>query len=503
VGAANGMPVLSASDAPRPLAEAESGRGLARLQAVAGPTSVFAASNRALTFGILLTITAIACEGMAVATVMPSVAQDLGGLEAYGWAFSAFMLASLVGAISAGEAADRRDIRLPAYIGFASFSLGLIVSGGAPVWPILLVGRCLQGFGSGNLAAISYVAVARGYPDRLRPRLIALLSSAWVMPALVGPAIAGQVAEHASWRFVFFGILPTMPIGALMLLPSLARLPEQSVEPSTAHGRVPMSVRLAVGVGLVLLAASIDVAVLAVAVAAAGVFLAVPALRMLLPPGTFTARFGIPAAVALRALLALGFFGSEALIPLGLSTQRGLPPSLVGLALTAGALAWVAGSWVQDRAEARSAGSLLHRSARVAAGLLLIAGGIGGVAAVVLSVNLPVELVVLAWGIGGLGMGLAYPGTTLTALGLAAPGEEGSAAAALQVAETVGTAIGTGLTGAVIALASNFQHPLSDALAWGFLIANVVIIAAVLPAIRLAPDLQWALLLRWRAKPTA
>jgi MFS family permease len=141
---------------------------------------------------------------------------------------------------------------------------------------------------------------------------------------------------------------------------------------------------------------------------------------------------------------------------------------------------------------------------RVGVGLLLIAAGIGGVAAIVLSSSLPVELVVLAWGMGGLGMGLAYPGTTLTALGLASPGEEGSASAALQVAETVGTAIGTGFTGAVVAIAANFQHPLSDGLAWGFLIANSVIVLAVAPAVRLAPAHQWAaVLLRWRAKSTA
>ena len=64
---------------------------------------VFAPAHRALTVGILLTITAAACEGMAAATIMPSVASELGGIEGYGWAFSLFMLASLVGAIGAGQ----------------------------------------------------------------------------------------------------------------------------------------------------------------------------------------------------------------------------------------------------------------------------------------------------------------------------------------------------------------------------------------------------------------
>jgi MFS family permease len=477
---------------------------------------VFAPTHRALSVGILLSITAIACEGMAVATIMPSAALDLGGLDGYGWAFSAFMLASLVGAINAGQAADRGDPGVPARVGFAAFSLGLVVAAVAPSWPVLLLGRGLQGFGAGCLSAIAYVAVARGYPERLRPRLLALLSSAWIMPALLGPALAGQVAEHASWRLVFVGVLPPVAVGAWMLLPSLARLPE-ATGVSTDTRRVWASVRLAAGAGLVLLAVPLAAGaavvlppvalpglpavalpgLFAAAIAGAlGIVLAAPALQTLLPSGTFTGRTGLPAAVAVRGLLAFGFFGSETLMPLGLSTQRSLPPSLVGLSLTAGALAWVLGSWVQDRAESQSAGSVPERAIRIAAGLLLIAIGITGVAAATLRPNLPVELVVVAWGIGGLGMGVAYPASTLTALGSAPGGQEGLAAASLQVAETVGIATGTGAAGALLTVAVHLDRSMSDGLAWGFILAVIAILAALAPAARLAPSIPWSA--RWR-----
>src|SRR5689334_13615438 len=105
---------------------------------------VFAPARRALTAGILLSITAMACEGMAVATILPSVAVDLGGLGDYGWAFSAFMLASLVGAINAGRSADRNDILSPARAGFVAFAVGLLVAGLAPNWPVFLLGRAVQ-----------------------------------------------------------------------------------------------------------------------------------------------------------------------------------------------------------------------------------------------------------------------------------------------------------------------------------------------------------------------
>jgi MFS family permease len=259
------------------------------------------------------------------------------------------------------------------------------------------------------------------------------------------------------------------------------------------------SLRLAAGVALVLVAADLPVLPIALLVGTLGVLLAVPALMALLPEGTLAARSGLPAAVALRGLLAFGFFGSEALIPLGLTTQRNVPPSLVGLALTAGALAWVVGSWVQDRAEAAAAGSLAARALRATGGLLLIAAGIGSVALTVVLPTLPVEVVALGWALGGMGMGLAYPATTLTALGAASSGQEGAAAASLQVAETIGTAVGTGAAGALFALSTHLDRGMSDGLLWGFLLGFASILLAVAPALRMAPKL--ALAERWRPKP--
>ncbi|HLZ26348.1 MAG TPA: MFS transporter [Chloroflexota bacterium] len=449
---------------------------------------VFSPPHRALSVGILVSISAIAAEGMAVATVMPAAATELGGLDGYGWAFSAFMLMSLIGAIAAGRSADRGSVTVPARLGFASFALGLVVAGVAPNWPVLLLGRGLQGFGGGSLSAVAYMAVARGYPESLRPRLLALLSSAWVVPALLGPALAGQVAEHASWRWVFLGILPLMAGGALMLMAALARLPAAASEPGVHdRGRLMTAARLAVGIGLVLWAAGWTSLGPSLLLAALGVVLAAPALRALLPVGTFTAHPGLPAAVAIRGLLAFGFFGCEALIPLGLATVRSLPPSVVGLALTAGALLWVAGSWLQDRDEARTAGAATQRAVRVRVGLVLILVGIGSVAVVILSASLPVVLGVAAWGVAGLGMGLAYPGSTLVALNAPGP-QSGLAAASLLVAETVGVSAGAGAGGTLIAVAVHLDQSLPLGLGWAFVLMAGAVVVALAPAIRLVRE---------------
>jgi MFS family permease len=357
----------------------------------------------------------------------------------------------------------------------------------APTWPIFLFGRGLQGLGGGSLGAVAYISVSRGYPERLRPRLLALLASAWIVPALVGPAIAGQVAEHASWRFVFLGIVPLVAVGAVLLVSALRRLADQS--PSSVpldRRRMIAAVQLAAGVGLVLWAVGLSELGPDLLVGVLGAGLAAPALRSLMPAGTFTGGRGMPAAVAIRGLLAFGFFGAEAAVPLGLATVRGLPPSLVGLALTAAALAWVSGSWLQDRDEARTSGSKRRRALRVRTGLVLVLVGIVGVGIVILMPSLPVPLGVLAWSIGGLGMGLAYPGCTLVALGGSSE-QAGVAAASLQIAETIGIAAGAGAVGALIGLGTHLEVGLSLGLAAAFGLMSAALALSLAPAFRLVP----------------
>jgi MFS family permease len=458
-------------------------RGSGMLLRVQQPDrGVFSAEYRGLSIGVLVLMTSIAVEGIAIATILPTVAADLNGLEWYGWAFSAFMLASLVGAIGGGELTDRRSPALAGQVALALFAAGLLVAGSAPTWPMLLLGRMLQGLGAGSMGTLAYLAVARGYPEPLRPRLLALLATAWVLPALLGPAVAGVVAEHVTWRLVFLGILAPVAAGAVFLVPALRGLP---VAPSEGAGtqRLLKALQLAAGVGIVLWAAGTTSILVAVALGLVGVGLSVPALRALLPAGTFGGRPGLPAAVGVRGLLAFGFFGCEALIPLGLANERGLSASLVGLSLSAGALTWVAGSWLQERAEQRG-----HRArgVRVRIGLGLVLVAIAGVAVVILTPSLPVWPCVLAWALAGLGMGLAYPGSTLVAMD-DPNGQRGLGAASLLVAETVGIAAGAGAGGALVALTVHLDLSLAYGLAWGFAVSATGVLLAFAPALRLMP----------------
>ncbi len=126
---------------------------------------------------------------------MPIVADELGGLELYGWVFSAFFLGSLIGIVVVGGAIDRGGLAVPFAVGLGLFAIGLLIGGLAPSMPILVGARFLQGLGAGTIQPIAYVAIGRTLPESLRPRMFATLSTAWVLPGVIGPAIAGTVGE--------------------------------------------------------------------------------------------------------------------------------------------------------------------------------------------------------------------------------------------------------------------------------------------------------------------
>ena len=181
----------------------------------------WAPDRRGLTVGLLLAVTTNALAALAVVTIAPRIPADLGGLELYGWVFSAYLLASLLGTVWGGGTADRRGLRLPFGVGLGAFAIGLALAALAPTMAWVVAARVLQGFGGGTVTTCVYVAVTRAYPDAQRPRLMAYLSSAWVVPALVGPALAGLVAEAFGWRAVFAFLAPVLGLVAVLTWPRL------------------------------------------------------------------------------------------------------------------------------------------------------------------------------------------------------------------------------------------------------------------------------------------
>jgi MFS family permease len=434
---------------------------------------------RGLTVGLVLNVTFVAFEALAIATIMPLVADELGNIALYGWVFSAFLLADLVGVVVAGELADRFGPALPFGAGLALFAVGLLVGGLAPSMPVLVAARAIQGFGAGAIPAVAYVVIGRTYPDALRPRMFAILSTAWVVPGLAGPALAAFVADHIGWRSVFLGLLPLVIVAGALALRELRSVPGN---PDRAARRVLLdAIRLASGAGLALAGLQARDVVVSPAFIAVGLVLAVPALRKLMPPGTFSARGALPAAVLSRGLLTFSFFAPDIFVPLTVTTIRGESVVLSGLALTAGTLAWTTGAWVQERTVFRVGPAPLVRN-----GFLLVAVGIAGMASVLTEVT-PAWFCIPAWGVAGLGIGMAYSSVALTVLRHAPAGSEGAAASSMQLSDILGTALGTGIGAVAVAAAVAGLGSPAAGVAVTDAMAGAVAVVGIFVASRLRP----------------
>jgi MFS family permease len=452
----------------------------------AGPDDVdsggglWSAQRRVLTTGLVLTITFIASEALAVITIMPVVAKDLHGLSLYGWVFSAFMLGNVIGIVTAGRQADRYGPARPFLGGLALFCAGLAVAGLAPSMLVLVCGRALQGIGAGAVPAVAYVAIGRSLPERLRPRMMAVLSTAWVLPGMVGPAISVAVASLFGWRAVFLGLIPLVVVTGALALPGLFRLGKApagdaapgvrpGVRPATQH-RFADGLAAAAGAGLTLAGLTrvagtgqvfVGFGLLIVGVAAMAI-----SLRRLLPAGTFSARRGLPDVILCRGLLTFTFFGADAYVTLTITTVRHQTPALAGVAVTGATLAWTAGAWVQARLNSRVEARRL-----IGSGLIVIVIGLAAMALVLLPA-VPVYTGLAAWTIAGFGMGLAYAPISLLMLREAPEGREGWASASLSLADVLGTALGIGAGGAAVASATAHGWPLAAGVGAAFAIAS-------------------------------
>jgi MFS family permease len=433
---------------------------------------------RALTIGLVSTVTLVAAEALAVVTVLPEVERSLGGLRLYGWVFSAFLLGSMVGIVAAGRQADRVGPARPYAAGLACFGAGLVVAGLAPSMIVLVAGRVLQGFGAGAIPAVGYVAIGRAFPESLRARMMAVLSTAWVVPGMVGPLISAGVAHAFGWRWVFLGLLPLVAVAGAFALPGLVRLGRPGATTTGEH-RLVDSVRAAAGTGLVLVGITSDRPVVAAVLVVAGAVVLVPGLRRLVPAGTFSARPGLPATVLSRGLLTFAFFGADAFVTLAVVTVRHHGVGLAGLAVTGSTLGWTAGSWVQARLDGRAEGRRLVRL-----GLVCVLVGVTAMVAV-LRPGVPVVVAVVAWTVAGLGMGLAYAPTSLMMLRAAPEGREGWASASLSLADVLGSALGAGLGGAAISLAGTGHWSLATGVAVAFAVPGAVAVVGLAVSARL------------------
>jgi MFS family permease len=393
------------------------------------------------TIGAFSLVFLAAFESLAVTTIMPLVTVDLHGRSLYSLAFAATLATSVVGTVAGGGWSDRAGPARPLFVAIGTFTAGLLVAGTAGSMTVFVAGRALQGFGAGGIAVALYVVVAKVYPPAMHARVFGLLAAAWVVPSLVGPFVAGAVAETWSWHWVFLGVVILVALATAAIAPSVKDLRSSAPE-KWALRKIAASVVVAGAV----LALSLDTAewitvpVALIAIAAA--------IGPLVPPGTLRGHPGLPAAILLCLAAGATFFGSEVYLPLLLQERYGEPVWLSGLALTAAAISWSAASHLQSRFRDR----LSDRRAMLL-GTLLLAGGVTAELLTAL-LSLPAPAVGAGWFVAGAGMGTIYPRLAALVLAYSKPGEEGFNSAAKNMGDSLGGSVSLALTGLLFAAGS-------------------------------------------------
>lgn len=149
-----------------------------------------------------------AADSLIVATMLPTVVQDIGGTALIPWTISLYEIGSIVAGAASALLTMRYGLRRPMSLAATLFGVGCMISALSPSMPVLLAGRVLQGLGGGGLVAMGFVAAGVIFPRRYMARALATISALWGLSAFAGPLVGGLFVEYATWRwgFGFFGV---------------------------------------------------------------------------------------------------------------------------------------------------------------------------------------------------------------------------------------------------------------------------------------------------------
>ncbi len=390
-----------------------------------------------------------------VATILPSIVRDIGGLRYFAWSTVLYLIASLFGGAFCARLVQRLGVRRAYRLALGGFALGSVACALAPAMPVLLAGRFVQGLGAGTLSALSFTLVRTLFPARLWPPALSVVSVAWGMATLLGPAVGGVFAQFGVWRAAFWTVAAAAPL--LLLLVELS-LPRGLARPPAPRTALPLG-NLLLLAGSVLAVASgsmsgapmANAAGLALALAGFAAFARREAAggARLFPAGATSPRSPLAATYAAMILLLVGTT-PEIFVPYFLQRLDVLIPLHAGYLSALMALGWTFGSVLTSGAAPGAARGAL------AAGPTALAAGLAGLALLVPHSGPPgADLVAMALSLAaiGAGIGMTWPHLGARVFGFAAEADRELAGGSITMVVMVGNAFGAALGGMVTSLA--------------------------------------------------
>jgi EmrB/QacA subfamily drug resistance transporter len=183
--------------------------------------------------GLMVTLFLAALDQTIVATALPKIVSDLGGITQYSWVFTAYMLTSTVCVPLYGKLGDVYGRKYLFLFAIVVFLIGSALCGIAQGMTELVIFRAIQGVGAGGLFPLSLAVIGAIVPPRDRGRWQGLIGAVFAASSIIGPAIGGFIVDNTTWRWIF---LVNLPVGGLALLviwvtmPRRAAMAEHSID---------------------------------------------------------------------------------------------------------------------------------------------------------------------------------------------------------------------------------------------------------------------------------
>lgn len=388
-----------------------------------------------------------------VTTILPSIVQDIGGMQYYAWNTTLFVISSIIGSALAAQILAQLTPRSSYLLGLGIFALGSIWCGLASNMPLLLVGRVLQGLGGGILLALSYALIRIVFEQRLWSRAMGVTSGMWGVATLVGPAIGGLFAQYGHWRWAFWSVVPIAALIAIIVIQQMnvhqARSQTKIAIPFAQIGFLVLSIALLSLMSLTdqlwLNVAGILAVVLSIVAIAK---IDAKSTTKLMPTGAYTLKHPIGLTFVVMILMIAGL-ATEVYLPYFLQVIQQTTPLTAGYLTAIMAGGWTLGAFITANKKPNQVKIILRYSP-----VMIIAG------LVALAVFIPMPDLLQAGGLififvlaliaVGLGIGLCWPHLAIQVFNAANKGEENLASSSVVTIQLFAMALATAIAGIIV-----------------------------------------------------
>ncbi|WP_208435694.1 MFS transporter [Bartonella phoceensis] len=284
-----------------------------------------------------------------VVTILPSLMNDIGGELYYSWVATIFIIASLLGTTLVTKILGIIGPRKAYVASGLLFIIGTFVCSGAPTVSLFLIGRFIQGFGSGSLLSLSYSMIRIVFSPSVWPRALSVVSGMWGISTLLGPAIGGICVYYGVWR-VSFWIIGTLAI--IFSLIALKVLPKEN-ENYIPTSPFPLAQLLALILLLLVISVggAMDTAIAKICGLVIGLSLLFVLAKIesftlypMLPRNSFSFSSEFFPVYTLILIMTIVVYSIELYFPLFLQELHGQTPLIAGYMTSLMSLGWTCGT---------------------------------------------------------------------------------------------------------------------------------------------------------------